>query len=72
MFYNTFLMTSLTSTQYGEQKRIMFHGKRFMDKIEASPVCASLGFPEAGHWVMHVAPEKMANAIEKFLASHSS
>lgn len=59
-------------SQYGEQKRIMFHGPRFMDKIQASAVCSAVAFPEAGHWVMHVAPEKMANVIEKFLASHSS
>jgi hypothetical protein len=58
--------------QYGEKKRIMFHGQRFIDKIEASPVCTSLGFQEAGHWIMHVSPEKMANSIEKFLASQSS
>lgn len=57
---------------YGEQKRIMFHGAKFLDKIRNSHVCTSLGFPEAGHWIMHVSPEKMANAIEKFLASHSS
>jgi len=57
---------------YGEHKRIMFHGAKFLDKIRDSPVCTSLGFPEAGHWIMHVSPEKMANAIEKFLASHSS
>ena len=50
----------------------MFHGNRFIEKIEASPVCNAIAFPEAGHWVMHVSPEKMANAIEKFLASHSS
>ena len=50
----------------------MFHGKRFIDKIEASPVCTAVGIPEAGHWVMQSSPEKMANAIEKFLASHSS
>ena len=43
-----------------------------MDKIDASPVSSAIGFPEAGHWIMLVSPEKMANAIEKFLASHSS
>lgn len=45
----------------------MFHGSRFIDKIQARDDCSYEAFP-AGHWVMDSHAKEMAITIEKFLA----
>jgi len=51
---------------YGKEKRIMFHSKQYMQKLQGRPDCRSIGYDGAGHWVHRSHPERMAKDMQEF------
>jgi cis-3-alkyl-4-acyloxetan-2-one decarboxylase len=51
---------------YGKRKPFMFHSERWLEKLNATPGCETLGL-EAGHWLMRQQPEAFNQAVRQWL-----
>jgi pimeloyl-ACP methyl ester carboxylesterase len=53
---------------YGQDKRVMFHSEQFLQKLESRRFedCRCFGYEDAGHWVHHSHPERMAKDMMEF------
>ena len=55
---------------YGQDKRIMFHSEQFLQKLvlpqRSDNYCRCIGYENAGHWVHHSHPERMAKDMLEF------
>ena len=53
---------------YGERKLFMFHSKRWLEKLNATPGSKAVGFA-TGHWVMLQAPDRFNEVTGEWLAA---
>ena len=56
---------------YGERKLFMFHGKRWLEKLNATPGSKAVGFA-TGHWVMLQQPERFNQVVDDWLSVTST